>query len=401
VIVLVINCGSSSLRIQLINARSQEVLAKGLVERIGAVTASATFQYGAGEQKCTGIKASDHTEALNYALDQFTSAAGVLNGIEQIQAVGHRVVHGGEAFSSSVIIDDNVKQAIVDGFDLAPLHNPANLAGINAAQKVLSSVPHVAAFDTAFHQTLPEAAYLYAIPYRLYRRYKVRRYGFHGISHGYVSQRFYELADIPLHNSRLITCHLGNGCSMTAIRDGVSIDTSMGLTPLSGLVMGTRSGDIDPAVIFYLMEKEEMSLKDIHTLLNRQSGLLGLSEYDSDMRAVIDKANAGDPRCASAIEAYCYRVRSYIGQYVAVLGGCDGIVFTGGIGENSPLIRSMACRELECLGIRLDEVLNAEESATARNIASSDSAVRIWIIPTNEELVIAREAMDIAQSQTR
>lgn len=397
-VVLVINCGSSSLRVQLINAQTHDVLAKGLVERIGAVSSIATLQDGAGDPKQQGLTASSHAEALRYALDYLTDKCGALNSVEDIRAVGHRVVHGGEDFGTSVLIDDKVKQLIRNAFDLAPLHNPANLEGIMAAQRMLPSVPHVAAFDTAFHQTLPEPAYLYAIPYRLYRRDKIRRYGFHGMSHCYVSRRLFEVAGIPQQNSRAITCHLGNGCSMAAIRDGSSVDTSMGLTPLSGLIMGTRSGDIDPAVIFYLMEKQEMTLQEIHSLLNRHSGLLGLSEYDSDMRTLVAKANEGDERCRAAIDAYCYRIRSYIGQYMAVLNGCDAVVFTAGIGENNPVIRSMICQQLDWLGVRLDEHLNTRAIGVECRISVNDSKVQIWVIPTNEELIIAQDTMEIAST---
>ncbi|MDH3639279.1 MAG: acetate kinase, partial [Gammaproteobacteria bacterium] len=319
-----------------------------------------------------------------------------LDSIDKIRAVGHRVVHGGEKFSASVLIDAAVIASIRDAFDLAPLHNPANLEGIMAAQRILPNVPHVAVFDTAFHQTLPDAAYLYAVPYRLYRRHKIRRYGFHGTSHYYVSRRLFQLAEIPKHKSRLITCHLGNGCSMAAIRDGLSVDTSMGLTPLTGLIMGTRSGDIDPSIIFYLMEKEDMALQDIHALLNRHSGLLGLSEYESDMRLLMTKADEGDERCRQAIDVYCYRIRSYIGQYTATLNGCDAIVFTAGVGENSSAIRSLVCRELDWLGVELDEECNAEAIGIETRISKADSKTQVWVIPTNEELVIAQDALKIA-----
>ncbi len=397
-IVLVINCGSSSLRLQLTNPATGVTLAKGIVERIGAVSSVATMQDGDHDPVKSTLSASSHAEALRYSLNYMIEQCGALRNVAQIQAVGHRVVHGGEDFSASVLIEDEVIASIRNAFDLAPLHNPANLEGIFAAQRVLPGVPHVAVFDTAFHQTLPKSAFLFAIPYRLYRRHKIRRYGFHGTSHYYVSQRLFQISGIREQQSRVITCHLGNGCSMTAVRNGCSVDTSMGLAPLSGLVMGTRSGDIDPSVIFYLMEKEEMDLKEIHTLLNRHSGLLGLSEFDSDMQVLLAEAEKGDEKCGDAIDAYCYRIRAYIGQYMAVLNGCDAIVFTAGVGENSAAIRSMVCKDLDRLGVRLDEAANRRAIGTEMRISADDGGVQLWVIPTREELVIARDAMRIARS---
>ncbi len=392
--VLVVNGGSSSLRIQLLDADSERRLARGMVERIGAVSSIASLQIGENAAERHGVKAADHTGALRILLNRVTDAAPV--DIDAIQVVGHRVVHGGEHFSDSVLIDDAVIASIRDAFDLAPLHNPANLAGILAAKEVLAAVPHVAVFDTAFHQTLPKSAFLYGIPYRLYRRHKIRRYGFHGTSHRYVSRRLYEVAQIAATASRVITCHLGNGCSMAAIRNGASVDTTMGLTPLSGLVMGTRSGDVDPSVIFYLMEKEEMGLAEIHALLNRQSGLLGLSEYESDMRIVCEQAALGDERCQDAIDVFCYRVRGTIGQYMAALNGCDAIVFTGGIGEHAALIRAQVCAELDDLGVVLDFDRNEQEVEGERLISTDGAGVAVWVIPTDEELLIARDAIRVA-----
>ncbi len=394
--VLVINCGSSSLRFQLIDGDSRLTMAKGLIERIGAVSSTATFSAGDDASQRRPVSAANHTRALQHAIDFLTQEGKARDAVRHIQAVGHRVVHGGEKFSSSMLIDDAVIASLRQASDLAPLHNPANLEGIAAAQRILPDVPHVAVFDTAFHQTLPDIAYLYAIPHGLYQRHKIRRYGFHGTSHYYVSRRLYGIANIDQHRSRLITCHLGNGCSMAAVRDGSSVDTSMGLTPLAGLMMGTRSGDIDPSIIFYLMEKENMTVQEVDALLNQKSGLLGLSEYESDMRLVMEKANQGDDRCRKAIEVYCYRIRSYIGQYMAVLNGCDAIVFTGGVGENSPTIRSMICSGLDGLGIRLDERANPEAIGTEARISGQGCAVQVWVIPTNEELVIAEDALRIA-----
>ncbi|HSR69243.1 MAG TPA: acetate kinase [Acidobacteriota bacterium] len=397
-IVLVVNCGSSSLRFQLIEAEGRQRLARGHVERIGAVSSIATLAQGAGDPQRHGLKADDHGQALNFVLDYLTSDDfKVLDGIEEIQAVGHRVVHGGEHFSDSMLIDAEVIEAIREAFDLAPLHNPANLKGIQAAQSLLPEVPQVAVFDTAFHQTLPREAYLYAIPHRLYRRYKIRRYGFHGTSHYYVSRRLYKIGGLEKSHSKLITCHLGNGASVAAVENGRSVDTSMGLTPLAGLVMGTRSGDIDPSVIFYLNEKEEMTLNEIHSLLNRYSGLLGLSGYAGDMRALMKEAEEGDVRCQQAINVFCYRVKSCIGQYMAVMNGCDALVFTAGIGENSHQVRARICRGLDNLGIELDEVANREVRGEGR-ISKKDSKASVWVIPTDEEMVIAIDAMKIAQA---
>ncbi|HSR53752.1 MAG TPA: acetate kinase [Acidobacteriota bacterium] len=397
-IVLVINCGSSSLRFQLIEAEERKRLARGHVERIGAVSSIATLAQSGQDPERHGFKAEDHGQALNFVLEYLTSEKfKVIEGVEQIEAVGHRVVHGGEHFSDSMLIDDEVVEAIREAFDLAPLHNPANLKGVQAAQKLLPKVPHVAVFDTAFHQTLPPEAYLYAIPHRLYRRYKIRRYGFHGTSHYYVSRRLYELGEANRSDSKLITCHLGNGASLAAVHNGRSVDTSMGLTPLAGLVMGTRSGDIDPSIVFYLNEKEEMTLNEIHSLLNRYSGLLGLSGYAGDMRALMEEAEEGDVRCQQAIKVFCYRVKSYIGQYMAAMNGCDALIFTAGIGENSHQVRSRICSGLESLGIELDPVANREVKGEGL-ISRSESETAVWVIPTDEEMVIAIDAMKIARA---
>lgn len=396
-LVLVINCGSSSLKFQLIDAEHRIRQAWGNIERIGAVSSIATIQVENGKKQRHSLTTRDHQEAMQYVLDLLIKDENpVINDAADIAAVGHRVVHGGERLTESRFIDGAVIEAIADAFDLAPLHNPANLKGIQAARKALPDVPHVAVFDTAFHQSLPAQAYLYALPTRLYRRYKLRRYGFHGTSHYYVSRRCYEITGIEKSNSRVITCHLGNGASMAAIRDGYSIDTSMGLTPLSGLVMGTRSGDIDPSIIFHLIEKEEMSLNEVHALLNRHSGLLGLSGYASDMRDVLREAEAGDARCQETIDVFCYRAKCYLGQYMAVLNGCDAIVFTAGIGENSPEVRALVCSGLDHLGIRLDDVRNREAVDKEMHISAKDSEVQVWVIPTDEELVIAIDAMKIA-----
>lgn len=394
--VLVINCGSSSIKYQLINTDEKETLCKGLVERIGAVTSIIRQEWKGEKVIKKSLALDNHASALKTIMELLLKAENdALQSLSEIEAVGHRVVHGGETFKDSVLIDDFVEEAIQEAFDIAPLHNPPNLQGIRAAKAHLPNVPHVAVFDTAFHQTLPTEAFLYGIPNRLYRRYKIRRYGFHGTSHYYVSRKYYKMTGTPKKGSKLITCHLGNGASITAIKDGKSIDTSMGFTPLEGLLMGTRSGDIDPSILFYLIEKEELSLSNVHALLNKHSGLLGLSGYAADMRDLISEAEDGDRRSQEAIDVFCYRAKKYIGSYAAALNGVDGIIFTGGIGENSPYIRQKIVENLEYLGVDLDVQKN-EKVPAENKISTDDSKVDIYAIPTNEELVIAIDAAKIA-----
>jgi len=394
--VLVINCGSSSIKYQLIHTEDKETLCKGLVERIGAVTSIIRQEWKGEKLTKKSLALDNHAIALKTIMEMLVSADNDhLKSLDEIEAVGHRVVHGGETFKDSVLIDEDVEEAIQDAFDIAPLHNPPNLQGIRAAKKHLPNVPHVAVFDTAFHQTLPPEAYLYGIPNRLYRRYKIRRYGFHGTSHYYVSRMYYKLADVSKKGSKIITCHLGNGASITAIKDGNSIDTSMGFTPLEGLVMGTRSGDIDPSILFYLIEKEELSLANVHALLNKHSGLLGLSGYAADMRDLISEAEDGDRRSQEAIDVFCYKAKKYIGSYIAAMNGVDAIIFTGGIGENSSIIRSKILSDMESFGIHLDEHMN-ETQADKSLISTETSKVGVYVIPTNEELVIAIDAAKIA-----
>lgn len=374
-------------------------LCQGMVERIGAVTA--IVQHSVGDRKPVKktLTINDHTEAIKEILDFLASPENdSLKDLNEIVAVGHRVVHGADTFKDSVLINDEVIEAIEHAFDLAPLHNPPNLKGIRAAMQVLPNVPHVAVFDTAFHHSLPPHAYLYAIPNRLYRRYKIRRYGFHGPSHYYVSRRFFALNGMrSMEGTRLITCHLGNGGSITAIKDGKSIDTSMGFTPLEGLVMGTRCGDIDPSILFYLVEKEELTLANLHNLLNRHSGLLGMSGYAADMRDLMEEADKGDRRCQQAIDTFVYRIKKYIGAYMAAMNGVDAIIFTGGIGENAVKIRKMVLSDMQNLGILLNESRNQlGNDAGERKISEDDSRVQVWVIPTNEELVIAKDAAKIA-----
>lgn len=379
------------------DGKSGSRVARGHVERIGAVSSLATYEVGDAQRIRQSVKAADHGAAMDMVLEfLFRHPATPISHRREVRAVGHRVVHGGEQFSGAVRVDDEVMNAIADAFDLAPLHNPANLKGIEAARRALPDAAHVAVFDTAFHQTMPAPAFSYALPERLHRRHRIRRYGFHGPSHFYVSRRVYELAGLPQSDSRVISAHLGNGASMCAIRNGESVDTSMGLTPLSGLVMGTRCGDIDASVVFELVEKDEMSLSEVHTLLNRYSGLLGMSGYAADMRELESEAMAGDVRCRHAIDVFCYRVRSYIGQYLAVLNGCDALVFTAGIGENSPAVRAQVCDGLENLGIVLDAERNRHAVGVEGRVSADTSPVQVWVVPTNEELVIARDALRVA-----
>lgn len=401
---LVINCGSSSVKYQLIDTDTREKICSGFVERIGAVTA--IIKHEVRDQKPIKITqpVDDHVTALKAIMDFLLSPESeVVQSIDDIKAVGHRVVHGGETFKDSVHIDESVIEAIEQAIDLAPLHNPPNLKGIEAAIKYLPNAVHVAVFDTAFHHSLPSEAYLYAIPNRMYRRYKIRKYGFHGTSHYYVSRRYYDIKGISAKGTKVITAHLGNGCSITAIKDGKSIDTSMGFTPLSGLIMGTRSGDIDPSILFYLIEKEEIPLNHLHALLNRSSGLLGMSGYAADMRDLISEAENGDRRCEQAIDAYCYKAKQFIGSYTATLNGCDALIFTAGIGENSSHIRSKICKNLEYLGIEIDEDRNRNKPSSEKEfrISTDSSKVEVYVIPTDEEMVIAIDAAKIATASAQ
>jgi acetate kinase len=395
-VVLVINCGSSSIKYQVFRLPSKVVMAKGLVECIGSEGARLKHQTGE-EEHLLEQAVPDHDAGMQLLLQTLTDAKlGVIEDIHEIGAVGHRVVHGGEAYSGSVLLDDDVIQTIRDYCDLAPLHNPPNLTGIQAAQRVLPEVPQVAVFDTAFHQTIPAKAYLYALPHELYEKYRVRRYGFHGTSHHYVAERAAEMLGKPFEECNLITCHLGNGCSITAIRNGRSVDTSMGLTPLEGVAMGTRSGDIDPAIIFFLAEKG-YACDELNDMLNKQSGLLGVSGLSNDMRDLVEAAGEGNRRARLAIDIFNYRIRKYIGAYLAVLGRVDGIVFTGGIGENNPACRQAILGDLEALGLVVDAARNEERKKGERDIAADGSRTRLLVIPTNEEGYIANEAYRLAK----
>ena len=394
--ILVLNCGSSSVKYQLIDSDTEQALAKGAVERIGMSGASLKQVRHDGDKLHYIGEILDHTMAIENVLSVLMSRNhGVISNKDEIDAVGHRVVHGGEHFSGSVLITPEVMEALKECIDLAPLHNPHNIKGIQAAQRLLPDVPQVGVFDTAFHQTMPRHAYMYALPYSLYRRYRIRRYGFHGTSHRYVAHKAAALMQRPLEEIRLITIHLGNGCSMAAIQGGKSVDTSMGFTPVEGLVMGTRSGDIDPAIILHVMGQEELTLAQANALLNKHSGLWGLSGISSDAREIIEEANAGNDRALLALEVMTYRIKKYIGAYIAAMGGVDTIVFTAGIGENAPIVRKMACENLEYLGIRLDEKRNEEAVGKQMEISADDSKVKVFCIPTNEELVIARDTLEI------
>ncbi|MCI9615387.1 MAG: acetate kinase [Dorea sp.] len=391
--VLVINCGSSSLKFQLINSDSEQVLAKGLCERIG-IDGSLTYQPEGGEKVKSDKAMPTHTEAIQFVIDALTDAdTGVVKSLSEISAVGHRVVHGGEKFASSVVITDEVKAAIEECNDLAPLHNPANLIGINACQELMPGTPMVAVFDTAFHQTMPEKAYMYGLPYEYYDKYKVRRYGFHGTSHSFVSKRAAELAGKPYDQVKTIVCHLGNGASICAVENGKSVDTSMGLTPLEGLVMGTRSGDIDPAILEFISKKEGLDIAGLMNMLNKKSGVFGLSNnLSSDFRDLEDGANSGNNEARVALEVFGYRVAKYVGSYVAAMNGVDVIAFTAGIGENSGTVRSSVTKYLGYLGITIDEDANKKRGEEI-TISTPDSKVKVMVIPTNEELAIARETV--------
>ncbi len=390
--VLVINCGSSSLKYQLINSDTEDVLAKGLCERIG-IDGRLVYQKAGCDKEITEAAMPTHKEAIQMVLDALVNdKTGAIKSLSEVNAVGHRIVHGGEKFASSVVITDEVLEAVAQCNDLAPLHNPANLIGINACKELMPGVPMVAVFDTAFHQTMPEKAYLYGLPYEYYENYKVRRYGFHGTSHSFVSKETARFLGMDLKNSKIIVCHLGNGASISAVKDGKCVDTSMGLTPLEGLVMGTRSGDIDPAIMEYIAKKEDLDIAGVMNVLNKKSGLEGISGLSSDFRDLTAGAKEGNKRAIAAIEVFCYRVAKYVGSYVAAMNGVDAIAFTAGIGENVGLVREKICSYLGYLGITLDAEANAKSGDNCV-ISAADSKVKVAVIPTNEELAICRETV--------
>ncbi|MCG8501008.1 MAG: acetate kinase [Firmicutes bacterium] len=393
--ILVINAGSSSLKYQLIDINREEVMAKGLCERIGINGSRLKHKPNHSEGVTIEKSMQDHAEAIRMVIDALRDERhGVIKDMSEISAVGHRVVHGGEYFSESVLIDHRVKEAIDACSSLAPLHNPPNLTGIKACEEAMPGVPMVAVFDTAFHQTMPPQAYLYALPYEMYEKHRVRKYGFHGTSHKYVTQRAAVLMNKPIEELKIITCHLGNGSSVAAVKSGISIDTSMGFTPLAGVVMGTRTGLIDPAIVTYLMETENMSIKEINNLLNKKSGVLGISGISSDFRDIDDAADEGNERAQLALDIFAYSIRQYIGKYMTTMGGIDAVVFTAGIGENNSRMRAHIVKGLEFLGIKIDAEKNAVRGQEL-DISTPDATVSTLVIPTNEEFMIALDTKRI------
>ena len=390
--VLVINCGSSSLKYQVINSESEEVLAKGLCERIG-IDGRLVYQPKDGEKEITEAPMPTHTEAVRMVLDALVNPdTGIFQSLDEIEAVGHRLVHGGEKFAASVLINEEVITAVEECSDLAPLHNPANLIGVRACQEVLKDVPMAGVFDTAFHQTMPKEAYLYGIPYEYYEKYKARKYGFHGTSHSYVSKRAAEFLGKPYDSLKTIVCHLGNGSSICAVKNGKSVDTSMGLSPLEGRIMGTRSGDIDPSAIEFLAKKENLSLEEMLNVLNKESGVYGISGLSSDFRDLDQAVSEGNARAKTAREMFCYRAAKYIGSYAAAMNGVDVICFTAGVGENDGKVREMICSYLGYLGLALDSEANKKRGEETV-LSTPDSKVTVLLAPTNEELAICRETV--------
>ncbi|NLB52156.1 MAG: acetate kinase [Syntrophomonadaceae bacterium] len=395
--VLVVNAGSSSIKYQVFDMTDESVLAKGLVDRVGIPGTTLEHKPTGKDEVVIKRDLPDHTEGMKLVLDVLVNPEyGCIKSMDEIGAVGHRVVHGGEDFAESVVIDDHVKKVIKDCFEIAPLHNPPNLMGIEACQALMTNVPHVAVFDTAFHQTMEAANYMYALPYEVYEKFRVRRYGFHGTSHYYVAHRASEMLGKPYEDCKIITLHLGNGASMAAIKGGKVVDTSMGFTPLEGLVMGTRSGDIDPAIVFYLMEKLEMKSSEANSYFNKKAGMLGLSGVSNDLRDILEAAKAGNQRANIALDVYYNKVKGYIGNYMAKLNGCDCLVFTAGVGENGYDVRECICQDLDYLGVKMDTEKNKVRGKEV-DVATDDSKVRIFVIPTNEELVIARDTLRLSK----
>ena len=396
--ILVINCGSSSLKFQLIDSETEKQIAKGLCERIGIEGSQIVYQPSGGEKEETVTPMPDHTKAIELVLNALMNEkTGVVKSLDEIGAVGHRIVHGGEKFAASTVITGEVVDAIRSCNDLAPLHNPANLIGIDACRKLMPNTPMVGVFDTAFHQTMPKEAYLYGLPYEYYEKYQVRRYGFHGTSHSYVSKRAAQFLGKNFEDMKIIVCHLGNGASISAVENGRCVDTSMGLTPLEGLIMGTRSGDIDPAIIEYIAHKENKTIDEMMTVLNKKSGVLGLSDnLSSDFRDLEKSYNAGEDRGVRTIQTFDYRVAKYIGAYTAAMNGVDAICFTEGVGENNPLVRKLVCDRLGYLGIAMDTEKNNKRGEEVE-ISTPDSLVKVLVVPTNEELAIARETASLVK----
>lgn len=389
--VLVLNCGSSSLKYQLINMENEEVMAIGICERIGIEGSQIKHTPGEGEKIIIQDAMKDHEDAVNHVIAALTSKEhGVIDSMDEISAVGHRIVHGGEFFAESTLITDEVIHAVEECSDLAPLHNPANLIGIRACQHIMPNTPMVGVFDTAFHQTMPKKAYLYGIPYKYYRNYKVRRYGFHGTSHKYVAHRTAEFLNKNIEDMKIVICHLGNGASVCAVDGGHSVDTSMGLTPLEGLIMGTRSGDVDPALLKFIGEKENLDLDGVTDVLNKESGILGVSEISSDFRDIENAIADGNEHAAVSMDVFHYRVAKYIGSYAAAMNGLDAVVFTAGLGENNKVVRKEICNYLGYLGVKVDDELNNVRGID-RDFSAEGATVRSLVIPTNEELMIARD----------
>ncbi len=393
--ILVLNCGSSSLKFQLIDSETEAVLAKGICERIG-IDGRIVYTPHDGEKETNFKDMPTHTEAIKYVLEALMNPkTGVIASLDEVGAVGHRVVHGGEKFTTSVIITDEVKKAIEDCNDLAPLHNPANLIGINACEELMPNTPMVAVFDTAFHQTMPRKAYLYGLPYEYYEKYKLRRYGFHGTSHSFVSKRVAEILDRPYESLKIIVCHLGNGASLSAVKYGKCVDTTMGLTPLEGLIMGTRCGDIDPSVIEFIANKENLDIPEVMNILNKKSGVYGMSKgLSSDFRDLWEAADEGNNYAAGALDSFCYSVSKHIGSFVAAMDGVDAIVFTAGVGENDFKVREGIWQNIEYLGIELDTEANKVRGEECI-ISTPESKVKLLVVPTNEELAIARETLSL------
>lgn len=397
--ILVLNCGSSSIKYQLFNMADNSVCAKGLVDKVGMQGSLIKHEKEDGQKVRFEGEILDHQNGIEYVLGILTSKKhGCLKNLDDINAVGHRVAHGGEHFNKSAFINEHVESEIEKCFELAPLHNPANMKGIQAMKLLIPNIPQVAVFDTAFHQTMPEHAYMYAIPYSLYKKYGIRRYGFHGTSHSYIAKRACEILGKDIHDMKIITCHLGNGASMCAIKNGKSYDTSMGFTPIEGLIMGTRCGDIDIGVVTFIMDKEEIGLSSTNTLFNKQSGMLGITGVSSDMREIeIEAWDKGNERADLGLKMYFYKVKKYLGAYAAAMGGVDLVIFAGGIGENGPETRQLICEDLEFLGLEFDNEKNDGVRSKEKVISKDNSKVTVMVVPTNEELVIANDTMQIVQ----
>lgn len=396
--ILVLNCGSSSIKYALYNMDDNSVMTSGVAERVGLKDAFVKVKLANGEKKQIMHDIPEHKEGVKFIFSILTDPEiGVIKDLKEIDAVGHRIVHGGEKFNKSVLLNEEAIKGIESVSDLAPLHNPAHLKGISAVTELMPNLPQVGVFDTAFHQTMPATSYLYAIPYDIYEKFSARRYGFHGTSHRYVSKRVCDFLGVKPEGTKIITCHIGNGASISAIVDGKCFDTSMGLTPLEGLMMGTRSGDIDGGAITYIEKKLGLNSDEMSTVLNKKSGLLGVSGISSDMREIFDAVQAGNERAKLAFEMYCYRIKKYIGAYAAAMGGCDIIVFTAGVGENQSQVRQLSCTGLEFMGVKIDEAKNNATHGEEAIISTSDSKVKVCVIPTNEELVIAMDTMNLVK----